>query len=427
MSHFSVLVIRRPDQSLDELLQPFHEFECTGNADRYVQNIDLTEQARKEYEEATTRRYRDMSGKLHDPYQDEFYREFTAEELERIRPCGSGSGHGLSYFSKDWGDGKGHRPKAHFLPTGWEDIKVMTRDEETFLEWADGWYGYKPVAYGEKPDFAGEHKYGFVELSAAGEIERIVKRTNQEAKWDWWTIGGRYSGKFAGAGKLAPHEDPRNMEPCFLCLDTPGMRNDKLGREQRAKDPAYTCNGCDGTGRSLKHAPKWVDEDNEIRVGDLDIDKLKERTVGEREAWVAKIQVESGLTRAEIEIACHLKRVSHAEWLTLPEPKPRGADYHKWMAERGGDYLLVERLNNACPWENPDLEEGQSLAAWIAAAPPLTTFAVLKDGKWHERGEMGWWACVSNEKDKGAWEREVESLIRGLDPDMIITCVDCHI
>lgn len=55
------------------------------------------------------------------------------------------------------------------------------------------------------------------------------------------------------------------------------------------------------------------------------------------------------------------------------------------------------------------------------------TFAVLKDGVWYERGEMGWWACVSNEKEESEWEEEFNKLIENLPDDTLLTVVDCHI
>lgn len=33
----------------------------------------------------------------------------------------------------------------------------------------------------------------------------------------------------------------------------------------------------------------------------------------------------------------------------------------------------------------------------------------------------------SNEKDDDVWEKEFTSLIEGLDPDTLLTVVDCHI
>jgi hypothetical protein len=58
---------------------------------------------------------------------------------------------------------------------------------------------------------------------------------------------------------------------------------------------------------------------------------------------------------------------------------------------------------------------------------PLMTFAVLKDGEWYERGEMGWWGIVHGEKEDSTWESEFNSLIENLDPETLITMVDCHI
>ena len=61
-------------------------------------------------------------------------------------------------------------------------------------------------------------------------------------------------------------------------------------------------------------------------------------------------------------------------------------------------------------------------------ATPLPFAFITPDGEWHERGEMGWWACVSNEKDKDAWETEYRNAVKALaDEDICVTVVDCHI
>ena len=73
----------------EKQLQPFHEFECTGTNDEFVQNVDLTDELRKKYEDdtETIRRLRAPDGSLHEPYNDEFYRELTPEE-NTIKPIG---------------------------------------------------------------------------------------------------------------------------------------------------------------------------------------------------------------------------------------------------------------------------------------------------------------------------------------------------
>lgn len=44
MSHFGILVI---GDDIEAQLQPYHEFECTGTNDRYVQDIDVTDECRE--------------------------------------------------------------------------------------------------------------------------------------------------------------------------------------------------------------------------------------------------------------------------------------------------------------------------------------------------------------------------------------------
>ena len=60
-------------------------------------------------------------------------------------------------------------------------------------------------------------------------------------------------------------------------------------------------------------------------------------------------------------------------------------------------------------------------------AEPFQTFAVLLDGSWFERGEMGWWACISDDKGKGMWCDEVKQLWDEIPEDAVIVIVDCHI
>lgn len=55
------------------------------------------------------------------------------------------------------------------------------------------------------------------------------------------------------------------------------------------------------------------------------------------------------------------------------------------------------------------------------------TFAILKDGEWYEKGKMGWWACVSNEKDPDEWNSQFDKLINELPEDTLLSVYDCHI
>jgi hypothetical protein len=68
-------------------------------------------------------------------------------------------------------------------------------------------------------------------------------------------------------------------------------------------------------------------------------------------------------------------------------------------------------------------------AEWstVSNKDTLSAFAIVKDGTWHERGRMGWWATVSDEKATTAWREEFQSVLETIRPDQWITLVDCHI
>lgn len=88
---------------------------------------------------------------------------------------------------------------------------------------------------------------------------------NPDSKWDWWEIGGRWTGNF---GMYDAQKDPKNYEPCNICNGT-GMRNDQIGIEARKADPKYTCNACSGTGKTMKWRLEWPDKDNTAIISDF--------------------------------------------------------------------------------------------------------------------------------------------------------------
>jgi len=63
----------------------------------------------------------------------------------------------------------------------------------------------------------------------------------------------------------------------------------------------------------------------------------------------------------------------------------------------------------------------------IANLDKLKTFAILKDGKWYERGKMGWWGIVHDEKEEEQWDTELKKLIQEIPDDTLISIFDCHI
>ena len=73
-----------------------------------------------------------------------------------------------------------------------------------------------------------------------------------------------------------------------------------------------------------------------------------------------------------------------------------------------------------------DIKEGMTKEQYISDNYNFSTFAVLKDGQWYEKGEMGWWAIVTDEKEARSWNTEVANLIESVDDDTLLTVCDCH-
>jgi hypothetical protein len=51
MSHFSILAVTNngTEKEIEQILQPYHEFECTGLVDQYVESVDITEETKQDW------------------------------------------------------------------------------------------------------------------------------------------------------------------------------------------------------------------------------------------------------------------------------------------------------------------------------------------------------------------------------------------
>lgn len=89
----------------------------------------------------------------------------------------------------------------------------------------------------------------YEDKSGCGGTGKVETTYNPKSKWDFYQLGGRWTG--AMVPEYDPKTDPDNIETCSMCNGT-GLRMDDLGIEHRKKNPEYTCNGCEGEGKSVK-------------------------------------------------------------------------------------------------------------------------------------------------------------------------------
>lgn len=281
MSHFTVLVIGE----FPELqLAPYHEFECTGVDDEYVQDIDITDKVREK---------------------------------------------GLDWF-------------------GMEGGAVSSEDQV---------------------NKQGAHKYGYA-IVVDGELVKAVRRTNPNAKWDYYRVGGRWTGAF----KL--------KEGASGVLGSPGLVT-KPAQEGYAD-------------QALKR--------------DIDFEQMRsDAEAAARARWKKTQQITDGETWDSWDTV-RARHSSHAEART---------EYWEQPAMK----LLIE----AGEWEDDDLLLDEDAYAQLRRDAECARFAFLRDGIWTEQGKMGWWATVSDETDEATWNRAFNEMLDGLPDDTLLTVVDCHI
>jgi len=348
MSHYTVLVI---GEDWEEQLIPFCEHDEGGDEFRkHMEFIDETLEIRRSYESATKTMYLDKDNNAfytdpRDACLDEDDEKLAVEK------------------------------EKEYLEKGFEKADVFIKDMGVdFDEYAD--------EEGHRKD-PNTGLYGYW--------------TNPNAKWDWYSLGGRWSGML------------------------------------RVKD------GAEGTrGRPGVFGPdEGLAEDN-LRVdqcskGDLDFEGMLELRRKEYEGYWDHAEEEYkkyNLDGAPFEEALKLwgRKLNECrkQWEDGGRP---GSFYEFIQADRAtsdaqqavghyGQELFEE------PWpENPTREMYVS----SKARKPFGTYAVLKDGEWYEKGQMGWFGMSSGEVSEEEWDEKFAELVDELPDDTLLSVVDCHI
>lgn len=331
MSHFSVLVIRDPSLTLKEQLQPFHEYECTGVRDEYVVDVDIT---------------------------DEVIAEFGKPQ----RVVKLADGRALSRWDSALytGQPKERWDRPHFvLPDGAEEIQMEAEEARAL-----------GIGYVDLAACATEYYGGFIREG------RAYRLTNPNKKWDWWQVGGRYTGKFKLKAKA------------LGVVGRPGLMTEEA-------PPGYA---------------------DEARKGDIDLAQMREdAAVKARALWRSTRDITGGLgwdtwddTRGRYSGDINRARDEYAAQPAIVLLKASGRREYSWEIDCElalDEEVYVQRRRDAA----------------------LSSYAFLRGGIWTERGSMGWFGCASDEMTQAQWQDLFNRMIDQLPDDMLLTVVDCHI
>jgi hypothetical protein len=195
MSYKMVLVATKeyPTEAvIDQQLQPFHEYHSDSDKkyDKYVQNINILDEAKEGYLNGTTECYKSADGTLYDIYESQFYRYATPEELQQIKE----NDHDFEIHYSDRYSRK-DQIRIRYLPEGYEKVTLKYKDVISFAEYIERYYEYRllpildiSIDGFEMGDGSNIYKTGWYKVNKEGEVVEVIDRTIPDAKWDWWNL-----------------------------------------------------------------------------------------------------------------------------------------------------------------------------------------------------------------------------------------------
>lgn len=167
MSHFAVAVFSDGKKTVEELLAPYQENNMDDCPKEYLKFCSTTEEGRKEYENESREKARLKDGTTVWPWDNILYKQITEEEYDLMRTDttkktkSEGFGVSKKYFVRD------------LEAIGAELINIPFKEiYPTFEEFMKE---YKGARFDEE-----QKDWGYWE--------------NPNAKWDWYSIGGRWKG-----------------------------------------------------------------------------------------------------------------------------------------------------------------------------------------------------------------------------------------
>lgn len=267
------------------------------------------------------------------------------------------------------------------------------------------------------------------DLADDGDEEHLVhdgkvcymSQRNPDSKWDWYVVGGRWCGYFPLKEGV---EWKREMigDPSLLKDELAQVRRDRLvdvvaagnvdfdraraEAEKKARELFATWRALfesHGRPRGWKEFQAQIDAE----IAELEKAGVADEIVGERhDPGIGKL------------IPARTYKISRQGVV-----RERLTEQYRAQPAIAASWNVLRMLE--CPVDWYGFDEDAHAARMRRAA--LVPYALVKDGKWYAKGEMGWWAMSRNEKDEDRWCEEVTRLYDDLPPDTLLTLFDCHI
>lgn len=372
MSHFSVLVI---GDDIDNMLAPYQENNTGTCPKEYMKFFNVEEEMKTKYEtdEMYPENYcynklfideHDLN-RLKKEKNNVLIQNILCKngffgskiELNKIYPVSNVDFHIVPLSI--------HKKNENFSIITLKKIeevkKTKIKDKMSFIEYIESYCGYQ---------FCHENQsFGYYE--------------NPNAKWDWFSIGGRWSNffKLKEKGKYSDSALVRD-------IDFDGMRTNAANNAKKHYEVIENLMG--GTIPTIEKS--WEQCIKEYTNENGDFNRIDALNFYNNQEGV------KNFNRA-------------IDNITEEKGKKLGIDILSIrFYGRIDNYQITkeEYINNA----------------YNSA---ISTFALVKDGKWYEKGEMGWFGISTDKVSSSVWNSKINELLNSLDDNTLITIIDCHI
>lgn len=198
---------------------------------------------------------------------------------------------------------------------------------------------------------------------------------NPNAKWDWYVLGGRWTGYFKVKANAQLAE---------------------VGRPGIMTSPAEY-----GTA-------------DQVLKSDIDIEGMRDEAGLEAQNTYEKMMGIFGhlpANRTWDDVRESMKSdIDEARRFYHAQPRCKALHESKEWGRSADDFLISKE----------DYIENARNSA-------LSPYALIKDGKWYQKGRMGWWGMSTDEVSQSEWDKQVSELIDSIPADTMISLFDCHI
>lgn len=352
MSHFTVLVPATDESDLERKLIPYYEYGCSVEFDRKVKPYlvfeDVESEYREKYETEKVDRVQMEDGEIVTPWDDRF-------------KVGGSIG---------WGS------NSHRVPGNLKRIEVPVKElYKTFELFIEDYAGYR----------------------LDPEIKKYGSYRNPNAKWDWYSVGGRWTGLL----HLKPGKQGENGRPGLMTeANTDSKRCDVAlagDVDWFAVEEKYINNRLN----------EYHDRQNFINAAsDLkDIpDSIYQKAI---DLFVGDKSPRGDQARSIFKTLERCLQWEYAEYLAKKEdPKTYWFD----------DWEEIERF----------LMTEEEFSATITSVAQTYAFIDL-EGNWNQRGQMGWFGCSDESKGTQDYDSAWWEFVKSIPSDQYVFIVDCHI